>query len=142
MPKSIRQTDQMSGLPGARPLLRPVLRVLDVGCGTGWFSNSLAYHHGALVTGLDFNPVAVERAREVAAAMNLPTEFAVGDLFPYEPSEPFDLVVSIGVLHHTDNCSAALRRVCTEATSNPVDTPSSASITPMGANRFSTTSRR
>ncbi len=110
--EAIRQTDHVSAYPVLRPLLRRGVRVLDVGCGTGWFSNSLAYHYNVAVTGLDFNPVAVERAREVAAAMKLSTVFIVADLFRFEPSEPFDLVVSLGVLHHTDNCQAAVRRVC------------------------------
>src|SRR5262249_13256439 len=43
---------------------------------------------------------------------DLSTEFQVADLFVYAPPEPFDLVVSLGVLHHTNNCAAALRRVC------------------------------
>src|SRR5438046_1109586 len=110
--EAIRQTDHVSAYPVLRQLLRPGIRVLDVGCGTGWFSNSLAYHHGAVVTGLDFNPVATERAVAVAAAMKLSTKFAVGDLFRFEPPARFDLVVSLGVLHHTDNCAAAVRRVC------------------------------
>src|SRR5580692_3009059 len=67
--EAIRQTEHVNAYPVLRPLIRPGLRILDVGCGTGWFSNSLAYHHDAAVTGLDFNPVAVARAREVASAM-------------------------------------------------------------------------
>src|SRR5438045_1086266 len=114
--ESIRRTDHVAAYPVLRPLMLPGLRVLDVGCGTGWFSNSLAYHHDAVVTGLDFNPVAVERARAVAGAMKLSTTFAVGDLFQFQPHAPFDLVVSLGVLHHTDNCVAAVRRVCTKFT--------------------------
>ena len=40
--ESIRRTDHLAAYPVLRPLMRPGLRVLDVGCGTGWFSNSLA----------------------------------------------------------------------------------------------------
>src|SRR6476620_8403981 len=69
----IRQTDHVAAYPVLRPLMRAGLRVLDVGCGTGWFSNSLAYHHHANVTGLDFNPVASERANAVAKTMKLPS---------------------------------------------------------------------
>src|SRR5262249_45652981 len=87
-------------------------RVLDVGCGAGWLANSINHLCGCSVTGIDFNPVAVERARQVAKALDLSTEFQVTDLFAYAPREPFDLVLSLGVLHHTNNCSAAVRRVC------------------------------
>jgi SAM-dependent methyltransferase len=111
--EAVRTTDHAAAYPVLRPLLRPRLRVLDVGCGTGWMANSLAWHHRVDATGLDFNPVAVERARAVATALQLPAHFSVGDLFTYEPESPFDLVISLGVLHHTDDCHAAVRRVCT-----------------------------
>src|SRR5262249_45354517 len=86
---AVRQTDHLNAYPVLQPLMHAGLRVLDVGCGTGWFSNSLAYHHGASVTGLDFNSVAISRAQEVAATLGLSTTFEVGDLFLYEPSDPF-----------------------------------------------------
>lgn len=94
------------------PLVRPRLRVLDLGCGAGWFSNALAAHNDILVTGVDFNPVAVERARQVAACLGLSSQFHCQDMFTYKPEEPFDLVVSLGALHHTGNCGAALRNIC------------------------------
>jgi len=104
-------TDHATAYPVLMPLLAPGVRVLDVGCGTGWMSNSLAYHHRAQVTGLDFNPVAIERARAVAGALQLPTEFVQGDLFAYQPSTPYEVVISLGVLHHTNDCARAVRHV-------------------------------
>jgi SAM-dependent methyltransferase len=56
--------------------------------------------------------VAVNRAREVAAELKVPATFIVTDLFLFDPAEAFDLVVSLGVLHHTNDCSVALRRIC------------------------------
>jgi 2-polyprenyl-3-methyl-5-hydroxy-6-metoxy-1,4-benzoquinol methylase len=109
---AIRSQDPRLAYPVLGPLLHSKARVLDVGCGAGWFANSVNHHCGCSVTGIDFNPVAVERAREVAQALSLSTEFQVADLFGYSPREPFDLVVSLGVLHHTNNCLAAVRRVC------------------------------
>jgi 2-polyprenyl-3-methyl-5-hydroxy-6-metoxy-1,4-benzoquinol methylase len=108
----VARTDQAAAYPVLAPLLGPGVRVLDVGCGTGCMSNSLAYHHHADVTGLDFNPAAIARAREVAAAMRLPSQFIVGDLFAFAPERPFELVISLGVLHHTNDCAAAVRQVC------------------------------
>jgi len=89
-------------------------RILEVGCGVGWFSNGLAYHHASDVTGIDFNPVAIEQSRAVAENLDLKSSFQVADLFTYQPQVRFDTVVSLGVLHHTENCEAALRRVCSE----------------------------
>jgi 2-polyprenyl-3-methyl-5-hydroxy-6-metoxy-1,4-benzoquinol methylase len=110
--EAIRSQDPCLAYPILKPLLNSHARVLDVGCGAGWFANSISHHYGCAVTGIDFNPVAVERAREVAQTLSLSTKFQVADLFLYAPPEQFDLVVSLGVLHHTDSCSTAVRRVC------------------------------
>jgi SAM-dependent methyltransferase len=110
--EAIRSQDPRRAYPVLGPLLHANARVLDVGCGAGWLANSISHHCGCSVTGIDFNPVAVERGMQVAEALGLSTEFQVADLFSYAPHKPFDLVVSLGVLHHTNNCSAAVRRVC------------------------------
>ena len=109
--QAIRETDLLSAYPVLKPLLRRGVTVLDVGCGSGWLSNAITFRHRATVTGIDFNPIAVARAREIARAMNLQTHFEVADLFTYQTEERFDVVVSIGVAHHTNNCEAALRRM-------------------------------
>lgn len=44
--------------------LRPGDSVLDVGCGTGWFTRRLAELHGVQVTGLDINAEWLAYARE------------------------------------------------------------------------------
>jgi carbamoyltransferase len=91
----------------------PATRILDVGCGAGWFVNSCAHHYGARATGLDANSVALKQARSVARL--LPgcedVRFVETSLFEYEPREPFQVVNSLGVLHSTHDCHAALRRV-------------------------------
>lgn len=110
--RMVRQRNMVSEYGPLAALLRPGMRVLEVGCGVGWFSTSMAVHHGCDVTAIDFNPVAVERAGEIAAAANASVKVEVADLFLYEPAEPFDVVVSLGVLHHTNDCLGAVRRVC------------------------------
>lgn len=110
--ESIRRTDFIAVYPPAAALMRPGLRVVDAGCGSGWLANSMRHHHKAEVTGVDFNPVAVERAREAAKVLGLGTSFVQSDLFAYAPEEPFDLATSIGVLHHTNDCHAGVRHVC------------------------------
>ncbi|MEW5692972.1 MAG: class I SAM-dependent methyltransferase [Candidatus Hydrogenedentota bacterium] len=98
--------------PGLSKLLGRDVSVLEIGCGTGWLCNSISYLFNASVTGIDFNPVAINIAKEVAKAMKLSTSFSEQDLFLYEPLKPFDVVISFGVLHHTNNCKLAVRILC------------------------------
>jgi SAM-dependent methyltransferase len=88
------------------------MRCLDVGCGAGWLANSIAYYYKLSTTGIDFNPVVVQRAREVAHFLKLNTTFSVEDLFLYKPQHTFDVACSMGVLHHTDNCHKAVQHIC------------------------------
>jgi SAM-dependent methyltransferase len=73
--------------------------VLDAGCGGGRYS-ALAARHGAEVVGVDLSD-AVEKARELC--QNLPGVTLVqADLLDLPLAEnAFDLVFSIGVLHHS-----------------------------------------
>ena len=110
----LERHDPLSAYDVLRPLLGRGTRVLEVGCGTGWLSNSIARRHGAAVTGIDMNPDVVAFAREAAKAMRLSSQFECADLFRYRPQQPAEVVVSMGVLHHTHDCAAAVRRVCGE----------------------------
>jgi carbamoyltransferase len=86
--------------------------VLDVGCGAGWFSNSCAHYYENRVTGFDFNAVALDQARGVARLMKRAEEIDlfVADVFEVDLEPRFDVVNSIGVLHHTEDCHKAIRR--------------------------------
>ena len=110
----LRRQNPALAYPILPPLLSEGTRVLDVGCGAGWFSNAIAHYYDCDVTGIDFNPVAVARANEIAAGLESRAQFEVADLFLYEPPKPLDVVVSVGVLHHTNDCVAAVRRLCTD----------------------------
>lgn len=79
--------------------------VLDVGCGMGRFAQ-VAAAHGARVVGVDLS-VAIEAANANLGALP-DTAFLQADVFdlPLKP-ESFDLVYSIGVLHHTPDTRAA-----------------------------------
>jgi len=105
----IRKLDPIAHYPPLKSIVRPGMRVLDIGCGAGWFVNGLAHHYRIRATGLDFNAVALEQGREIARALSNDVELIEGDLFLYQPDEPYDLVTSLGVLHHTDDCLAGLR---------------------------------
>jgi 2-polyprenyl-3-methyl-5-hydroxy-6-metoxy-1,4-benzoquinol methylase len=101
----------VTAYPVIIPHLKKNIRVLEVGCGVGWLANSMAYHYGSNVTAIDFNNVAIERANEVKHILGTSCDFQQCDLFEYMPSTKFDMVVSIGVLHHTDNAIFGLEHI-------------------------------
>lgn len=109
---AIGRRDPLIDHPPLEPLVAADTSVLDVGCGVGWFSNAVALHRGSIVTGIDFNPVAIDAARAIAKRLRLSVMFELADLFLFEPTSRFDIVVALGVLHHTNNCHQALQRLC------------------------------
>jgi SAM-dependent methyltransferase len=108
--QDILRLDLAEICPSILPVIRSGISVLEVGCGVGWLSCHLADRYGCQVTALDFNAVAIERARATATAMGLAIEFVVDDLFTYQPARRADIVISLGVLHHTHDCLLGLRR--------------------------------
>jgi SAM-dependent methyltransferase len=87
--------------------------VLEFGCGAGWLSNSLALHYGLTVTAVDFTSKALKRARAVSELLGVDqrTTFVESNIFDFEESPQVDLVISLGVLHHTGDCRGAYRHI-------------------------------
>ena len=90
-------------------------RVLDVACGNGNASLAAARRFGR-VTGVDYVPALLERARERARAERLDIDFREGDAeaLPFA-DDSFDVVLSTyGVMFAPDQAKAAqeLARVC------------------------------
>jgi len=91
------------------PLLPPTpARVADLGCGTGTLTLLMA-QAGHLVSGLDFAPRMVARAREKLAAAGVAAVVVVGDASspPWQPGS-FDVVVTRHVLWAMADPEAAL----------------------------------
>ncbi len=82
-------------------------RVLDAGCGMGRFTEVVS-RWGGQVVAVDLS-FAVEAARENLAGRDNVTVIQA-DLFhlPF-PEDSFDVIYSIGVLHHTPDCEQAFR---------------------------------
>jgi SAM-dependent methyltransferase len=78
------------------------LRVVDIGCGTGFAVRWLAAHRAlpadVEVIGTDYNTALLAEARRLAAAENLPCRFVVANAF--QLTEPASVYLSTGILHH------------------------------------------
>lgn len=115
--KQIEKNDPLEIYPQIKLLIdkQKKTKIIDVGCGGGWFINSLIYHHENKfdATGVDFNPKVIEYADRIKKNLKLKSKFISADLFTLDgKKEEFDLVVSLGVLHHTNNCHEAIKSVC------------------------------
>lgn len=90
----------------------PPARVVDVGCGTGWSSISIARGFPkAVVTGLDLDAASIEEARENAreAGADDRVTFAVGNATDPELTGSFDLVCAFETIHDMVDPVGALR---------------------------------
>jgi SAM-dependent methyltransferase len=84
----------LGALAKALPV-RPGMRCVDLGCGTGAFTRRLTRFDFEL-TGVDISPRCVERANSIGGAT-----YVVGDICNCPlPAASYDLVVMSGVLHH------------------------------------------
>jgi cyclopropane fatty-acyl-phospholipid synthase-like methyltransferase len=77
-----------------------VRNVLELGCGAGWLTNTIAYHYGIPVRAVDFTTMAIERARDVAKELGISgrVTFVEANILEFKVAEPVDLMVSIGVI--------------------------------------------
>jgi ubiquinone/menaquinone biosynthesis C-methylase UbiE len=84
--------------------------ILDVGCGTGVYTNSLARNCRNIV-GLDISPKMVERGLSKAKTQGLNNiDFVVADVghFPFQ-DKIFDLVFSVNLFHHVTDKNITTR---------------------------------
>jgi len=82
-------------------------RVLDAGCGTGEHT-LLAASAGADALGIDLSPLAIERAREKAAARGIKARFEVADALNLaDLGLTHDTIIDSGLFHVFDNESRA-----------------------------------
>jgi ubiquinone/menaquinone biosynthesis C-methylase UbiE len=80
--------------------LEPGMRVLELGCGTGYFTRELA-RLGADVIAIDVSPELLEIAKANCSMPNVCYEIQDASALSY-PSAMFDSVVGSSVLHHIE----------------------------------------
>ncbi len=88
--------------------LKPGMRVLEVGCGTGLFTELFA-DYGAHITAIDISPDLIRLARERKLDPSL-VEFHEIPIEDEKLKGPFDAAVGSSVLHHLE-MPLALQRV-------------------------------
>ena len=84
------------------------MTVLELGCGTGYFTQELA-RSGADVVAIDVSPELLEIARSNCSAPNVRYQIENAYALSY-PEAVFDSVVGSSVLHHLE-IAAALRNI-------------------------------
>jgi cyclopropane-fatty-acyl-phospholipid synthase len=82
----------------AKLLLKPGLKVLDIGSGWGGLGLHLARSSKVSVVGINLSDEQVRIAQQRAAAAGLPCEFRIQDY--RSVSEKFDRIVSVGMFEH------------------------------------------
>jgi SAM-dependent methyltransferase len=90
-------------------------RVLEIGCGLGTDTINFA-RAGASVTAVDLSEQSLALARKRAEVFGLADRIAfiranAEDLAEYVPLEPYDLIYSFGVIHHTPHPEAAVAQI-------------------------------
>jgi len=94
-------------LERAKKRLGSPLRLLDAGCGDGYWLARLGGLEGLDLTGVDYNPIRIERARQ--AVPTVPVHW--GDLMDFKTEEPFDVILLHQVIEHVQDDVGLLGRM-------------------------------
>ena len=97
--EAIRQSRQ--------PVDSEPLRLLDAGCGDGYWLHRLSDMEGIEFHGLDYNPLRAKRAMEVAPH----AQISLGNLCDFEPQRQFDIVLLNQVIEHVTDDLGLLRHL-------------------------------
>ncbi len=74
-----------------RPAIDSGMTVLVPGCGSGWDVAALAAF-GAIVTGIDYAPAAIERTRALLSERGLDADVVQADVLQWSPPRPVDTI--------------------------------------------------
>ncbi|HYE63725.1 MAG TPA: class I SAM-dependent methyltransferase [Phycisphaerales bacterium] len=75
-------------------------RVIDLGCGVGALAASIAARSRACITGVDWSPENLAKARTAAANQNLSITYLEGDITTFRAPGQYDTIVLSNVLEH------------------------------------------
>src|SRR5262249_37082692 len=91
------------------------VRIADIGCGDAAFTLDIASRfRPASIRGIDPAAAAIEAARQrIPAAVSGILRYEVGDIYDAQ-SQPGEIAVIRGVLHHLDRPEAAIARLASQ----------------------------
>lgn len=110
-----RSTEGLAGAaewPNLQAMLPPLTgaRILDLGCGYGWFAAHAADSGAASVTAMDISERMLERARTANARPIIGYQYADLETVAL-PAEAFDLTFSSLALHYVEDLPRLLREI-------------------------------
>ncbi len=97
-----------------KKLLKPTDRLVDVGCGTGEFTNYLALYSGARVVGLDYSQPTLDWAKRIQNQLEIKNaEFDLQDIFAPsdEYSGSFDIALAMGLFPSIPDQQVAMNNI-------------------------------
>ena len=77
------------------------LKILDLGCGNGWFSNHLSKINNSVVLGVDMNPIELEQANRIFLQKNL--TFVYADIFKAPELNSYDIITINSCIQYFEN---------------------------------------
>jgi trans-aconitate 2-methyltransferase len=88
-------------------------RVLDIGCGDGFITRSIARaaSPSAVVVGVDPSPLMIATAHRVSASDPSGPQYVIGNALRLPVAGPFDAVVSFNALHWVPQQAQALEQI-------------------------------
>jgi ubiquinone/menaquinone biosynthesis C-methylase UbiE len=86
---------------------RPGERILDVACGSGYWTRKLAAAHGCTVVGIDSSEREIAAAKRHHNGMHCTYLLSSAETLPF-PAASFDKVISVCALEHFSSDTAAL----------------------------------
>lgn len=112
LPRSVEGLNGAPEWPSLQAMLPPLqdLKVLDIGCGFGWFCRWAVEQGAYSVIGTDISEKMLEKAK--AETNSLSISYMRADLELIDLSEgSFDLVYSSLVLHYIENLDVLLKKI-------------------------------
>jgi len=97
--------------------------VIEYGCHYGYFLFKAEDAGASNLFGIDFNPVAIQKAHDIAVLRSSRARFLLADIKDYEPKYHFHVAFVLNTLHHLNDDHDVWNRIFTYADDILVEVP-------------------